>query len=197
MLMGKDKADEPWLRVPVPDTKGKGPDMAIFVDRQYVQKALGFGLHTLSLIDPSSPLRFTSGGKQLIVMPVRLEVSPTTASAPPTSKETAPPTPPSPAEQPITTPTPMQTSTNGNHPPTTANGSSTCAPANTDKQEPKPSLEAALVQIEAMKTGFREGINSLTKLGDSIRQALREQKASEKEIQGVRQTLRSLQGVRI
>ena len=66
-----------------------------------------------------------------------------------------------------------------------------------EKSESKSTLEAALVQIEAMKTGFREGINSLTKLGDQIRQALREQKASEKEIQGVRQTLRSLQGVRI
>ena len=91
----------------------------------------------------------------------------------------------------------MQTSTNGSHHPTPANGSSTSAAANTDKPETKPSLEAALVQIEAIKSGFREGINSLTKLGDSIRQALREQKTSEKEIQGVRQTLRSLQGVRI
>lgn len=195
MLMGKDKAEEPWLRVPVPDVKGKGPEMTIFVDRNYVQKALGFGLNTLSLIDPSSPLRFTSGGKQLIVMPVRLEVPPKAPSAPPASKETVPPTPPLPAEQP--TPAPMQTSTNGNHHPTAANGSSTSAPTNTDKPETKPALEAALVQIEAMKTGFREGINGLTKLGDHIRQALREQKASEKEIQGVRQTLRSLQGVRI
>jgi len=196
MLMGKDKAEEPWLRVPVPDVKGKGPEMTIFVDRQYVQKALGFGLHTLSLIDPSSPLRFTTGGKQLIVMPVRLEVSPTAPTTPPTPKETAPPTPPSPAEQPTTTPTPMQTNTNGNHHSIPANGI-TSAPANTDKPETKSSLESALVQIEAMKTGFREGINSLTKLGDSIRQALREQKTSEKEIQGVRQTLRSLQAVRI
>lgn len=196
MLMGKDKAEEPWLRVPVPDVKGKGPEMTIFVDRQYVQKALGFGLHTLSLIDPSSPLRFTTGGKQLIVMPVRLEVSPTTPSTPPTPKETAPPTPPSPAEQPTTTPTPMQTNTNGNHHSIPANGI-TSASAKTDKPETKSALETALVQIEAIKSGFREGINSLTKVGDQIRQALREQKTSEKEIQGVRQTLRSLQGVRI
>jgi len=195
MLMAKDKAEEPWLRVPVPDVNGKGPEMTIFVDRNYVQKALSFGLNTLSLIDPISPLRFTSGGKQLIVMPVRLEVSPTTPSAPPASKETAPPTPPPPADQPTTTP--MQTSTNGNHPSIPANGSSNPAAANTDKPETKSSLEAALVQIEGLKTGFREGINTLTKLGDSIRQSLREQKASEKEIQGVRQTLRSLQGVRI
>ena len=90
----------------------------------------------------------------------------------------------------------MQTSTNGNPHSIPANGS-TSAVANTDKPETKPSLETALVQIEAMKTGFREGINSLTKLGDHIRQALREQKASEKEVQSVRLTLRSLQSVRI
>lgn len=195
MLMGRDKAEEPWLRVPVPEVKGKGPEMTIFVDRNYVQKALGFGLNTLSLIDPSSPLRFTSGGKQLIVMPVRLEASPKIPSPPPHLKGTSPPPPPPSAEQPTTTP--MQTSTNGSHHPATANGSSTSAPSNTDKPEAKPSLEAALVQIEAMKTGFREGINSLTKLGDHIRQALREQKASEKEVQSVRLTLRSLQSVRI
>lgn len=195
MLMAKDRADEPWLRVPVPDVKGKGPEMTIFVDRHHLQKALCFGLNTLSLIDPCSPLRFTCGGKQLIVLPIRLEASPTTQASQPTSKENVRSTPPPPAEQP--TPPPMQVPTNDKERPTTANGSSSPVPGNTDKPETKSSLENALVQIEAMKTGFREGINSLTKLGDSIRQALREQKASEKEIQGVRQTLRSLQGVRI
>jgi hypothetical protein len=61
----------------------------------------------------------------------------------------------------------------------------------------RPSLDHALVQIEAIKTGFREAISGLTKLGDIIRATLREQKASDKDLQQVRQTLRSLQGVRI
>ena len=51
--------------------------------------------------------------------------------------------------------------------------------------------------IEGIKTGFREAINGLTKVGDHIRQAMREQKSGEKEIQGIRQTLRTLQSVRI
>ncbi len=91
----------------------------------------------------------------------------------------------------------MQTSTNGNHHPTAAIATSSSAAATTDKPGTKSSLEAALLQIESIKTGFREAINGLTKVGDNIRQAMREQKANEKEIQGVRQTLRSLQGVRI
>ena len=66
-----------------------------------------------------------------------------------------------------------------------------------EKPEPKSPLEAALLQVEGIKAGYRETLNHLTRIGDSIRAAMREQKASEKEIQGVRQTLRSLQSVRI
>ena len=66
-----------------------------------------------------------------------------------------------------------------------------------DKQETKTALESALVQVEGIKTSFREAINGLTKVGDHIRQAMREQKSGEKEIQGIRQTLRTLQSVRI
>lgn len=85
------------------------------------------------------------------------------------------------------------------HPPTNgkthhgANGSSN----GSDKSDTKSTLEAALLQVEGIKSGFRESINQLSKIGDSIRAAMREQKASEKEIHGVRQTLRSLQSVRI
>jgi hypothetical protein len=67
----------------------------------------------------------------------------------------------------------------------------------TEKLETKSPLETALLQLEGMKAGYRETLNQLTRIGDSIRTAMREQKASEKEIQGVRQTLRSLQSVRI
>lgn len=88
----------------------------------------------------------------------------------------------------------MQTNT---HTLTESRATGTSSTPPTSKEEAKSSLEAALVQIESIKAGFRETINGLTKLGDHIRQSMREQKASEKEIQGVRQTLRSLQAVRI
>ena len=86
-----------------------------------------------------------------------------------------------------THPTPIGKSPHG------ANGSTNSS----DKTETKSTLEATLLQVESMKTGFREALNNLSKIGDSIRAAMREQKASEKEVQGVRQTLRSLQSVRI
>ncbi len=66
-----------------------------------------------------------------------------------------------------------------------------------DHAEPKPALETALVQIDTIKAGFREAIADLNKLTDLLKQAAREQKAGDREVQSVRQTLRSLQSVRI
>jgi DNA polymerase III sliding clamp (beta) subunit (PCNA family) len=193
MLIGKDKPEDEWLRVPVLDFKGGGPDLTIYLDRRYLIKALGFGLNVINLIDPMSPLRFNNGGKTLIVMPLRC-VAP--AVTPPAVMAATLATSPPPAEQPNETKTMQtqpieQTRQNG------ANGSSNQAATTVSKEETKSALETALVQIESLKTGFRETINGLSKLGDSIRNAMREQKASEKEVQTVRQTLRSLQGVRL
>jgi hypothetical protein len=89
MLLGKDTAQEPWLRVPVPDVQGQGPDMTVFLDRRYLIKGLGFELNTLSLINPESPIRLHQGGKQLIIMPVRSSDSdPAQSPQPPTAVTT-------------------------------------------------------------------------------------------------------------
>jgi len=53
------------------------------------------------------------------------------------------------------------------------------------------------VQLEVVRGDFRNAIAGLNRLGELLRQSQRETKASDKEIQSVRQTLRSLQSVRI
>jgi hypothetical protein len=80
----------------------------------------------------------------------------------------------------------------------------TVVPVNTDEKPvgerigpEKPALEAALAQIELVRGEFRSCIGGLTKVVDLLRQAQREQKASEREVQSVRQTLRSLQSVKL
>jgi hypothetical protein len=159
----------------------------VFLDRDYLIKGLSYGLNTLSLISAMTPIRLHNGGKQLIIMPVRnndaepalqkAEPTPsattTAVSSPQQRNEVEPSTP-------TTTPPPMQI-----HPPSI------------DKSENKSTLESTLVQVEGIKLGLRETLHQLSKIGDSIRASMREQKASEKEIHGVRQTLRSLQSVRI
>ena len=68
---------------------------------------------------------------------------------------------------------------------------------NTSAEEPKPALDLALAQVEIVRGDFRNAIAGISKLGDLLKQVQRENKASEKEIQSVRATLRSLQSVRI
>ena len=79
---------------------------------------------------------------------------------------------------------------------TSTNGSAKPAPA-TKPEEPKAALDTALAQVEIVRGDFRNAIAGLNKLGDLLRQVQRESKASEKEVSSVRQTLRSLQSVRI
>lgn len=204
-LLGKSHAEEPWTRVVVPAAKGQGPDIQILCDRRYLLKALGFGLNTIGLASDISPMRFSNAGRQMIVMPLRPtgETTPPASAPPPAAEATTTTTASSATEptQPQPHPT-MQTHTaNGQPHPAVANNSQTTVtttqPATTAKDESKSALETALTQIENLKTTVRESLNGLTKLGDSLRQAMREQKASEKEVQSVRQTLRSLQGVKL
>ena len=79
------------------------------------------------------------------------------------------------------------------------NGTTNGAPRSTTPTAPaeKSALETALAQIEIVRTDFRNAIADLNKLGDQLKAAAREQKTAEKEVQSVRQTLRSLQSVRI
>jgi phage-related protein len=80
---------------------------------------------------------------------------------------------------------------------TGTNGGATRSATTTTNVVEKPALETALAQIETVRAEFRNAIAGLTKIADALKQAQRESKASEKEISSVRQTLRSLQSVRI
>ena len=181
-LLGKSPGSDKWTRIDVGGTKVKGSDVTIHLNRQFLAKALRFGLNRIEIIDEMSPLRFSNGGRQLIVMPIRPTASASTPAPQASAAAPSTPTPPPTAEQPEK---PM--------PETTTNG----APRSTTEPVEKPALETALAQIGVIRGEFRNAVAGLTKLGDLLKQASREQKTSEREVQGVRQTLRSLQSVRI
>ena len=139
----------------------------------------------------------------MIVMPIRPDTAPAQAAAAPAEAPTAPeaanpvnPDAHQPAEEDTaaqpekanmatttTTTTPAASNGNGQHSNETA--------------EAKGPLELALDQIETIKGSYREAVRGLNGLAETLKQAQREQKTSTKEIQSVRQTLRSLQSVRI
>jgi len=61
----------------------------------------------------------------------------------------------------------------------------------------KPAIEAAIEKLDGFKVTFREALVGVTEITSLLKQSVRDQKAGEKEVQSVRQTLRSLQSVRI
>ena len=84
---------------------------------------------------------------------------------------------------------------NGTNGATNTNGAQRSTETKTE--EPKAALDTAIAQVEIVRGDFRNAIAGLNKLGELLKQVQRENKSSDKEIQSVRQTLRSLQSVRI
>ena len=201
-LVGSSSKDGDWTRVIVEGAKIKGKEVITFLNRNLLAKALRFGLTKIEIIDAMSPLKFSEGGRQMIVMPVRGETAPSKAETPPVSAPVAadheePTVPaPVPANSPEPTAPPRADQPERKPMPEKPNGHANAATATTNVAE-KPALETALAQIEIVRGDFRNAIAGLNKLGDLLKQAQREQKAGDKEVQSVRQTLRSLQSVRI
>ncbi len=164
--------------------KANGPDLKIRLNRDYLVKAFDYGLTRIGLIDAMSPLHFTREGRQMVVMPMRLaDVAPEKAPVKPA--EETPTAHPEPQPERKT-----MTATNGQT--TNRATRSTVIPA-----AEKPAIESAIEKLDAFKVTFREALADLTELTAVLKQSVRDQKAGEKEIHQVRQTLRSLQSVRI
>ena len=200
-LRGSNKDQAQATEVEVPGVTVSGDPAAVYLNRQYLLKAISFGLRQICVQEPLKPLRFSDGGsRQMIVMPVRVDanvptpkpgvpvppITPATAStdAAPDQPEATNPNP-----QPERTTTPMhnESSGNGNHP----------VVSESSPIGERSSLEQALDQIEAVKDTLRGAVANLNNLADTLRQVQRERRLSEREIRSVRGTLKALQTVRL
>ena len=211
-LRGTNKDQERATEVEVPGVTVSGDPATVYVNRQYLLKALGFGLRTIGVQEPLKPLRFSDGGsRQMIVMPVRVDANPPvpinrnpapapfvpiTPAAASTDARPDQPTTLNPNPQPPTERInpPMQNGTN-NH--TNDNGHQPVVAHESASPEEKPGLEQALDQIESLKASLRNAVGSLNNLIDIVRQVQRERRVSEREVRSVRDTLKTLQTVRL
>ena len=64
-----DEANYEELRIPMAEIKGK--PITVFLNRDYLVKALSFGMNRIELIDGMSPVRCASKTEFMIIMPVR------------------------------------------------------------------------------------------------------------------------------
>lgn len=180
LLLGKDHTDEPWTRVPIQDAKVEGPEVTIFLSRRFIIKALDYGLHIISLMDPMAPLRFQNKGKQMIVMPLRSDGANTQppANQQPAPVNAAPQRVLRPAAQPQQRP--MITT-----------------PISEAPNESKSPTEEAIDMTLLIRDRLNEGFNLLRELSSKLKVINRDQKTSAREFNSVRSTLRSIQGLKL
>ena len=180
-LEGKNKDDKEFTSAQIADVKITGKPVTTALNREYLQTALRCGLDEIRICSELDPLLFLRPGKRLVVMPVRL-------NGPETQKVPAKPAP--------------QTSTTTTTPKPEAEAQTerkTDMPKAPAKPEaPKPATSPSLVdQVELIKESLKNLIRDLTSLADSAKQAEKDQRVSEKEVEAARATLKKLQQVTI
>lgn len=181
-----------------------GKAVEVSINRNYMLKALRFGFRTFEIDDSLAPLLFTNGGKTMVVMPVRGPAAPVpteekkpdnsspAAAKTESPKENAIAVAPSTAvaetkqteetkPMPETLPVPQRGNLKSHQ------------PSNTENSAVKDLID----RIENIKTSLRDVLNDLNDTVPLLKQALKEQKATEKEIESVRSALRSIQRVEI
>ena len=179
VVQGKLSVSAQSMSVPVEDVVVTGPDMAIAVNRGFVAKALKWGLTVMEMTDALSPLVFSTKGKRLVAMPVRQEpVSP------------AEPTP-TPQEEPMSRSiTPTVTAPE----PEPVNRIAPTIPE-PKATETKPTVRTVMEQVD----GIRESLKSLGRqcgeLVDALRQIEKDKRATDREVELVRDKLRAIQSV--
>ena len=197
LLLGKSSADDAeFITVPVPQAKVSGRDVRLYLNRELLVKALRFGLNTIGIEDHLTPLKLTNGGRQMIIMPVRCDPDPihpaSVQSTGPAAGETGnsgqnqqpqPAAPNNTAAQPERKTTVAEENKN--------NGGSNESPSM------ESLFEEVLTGIDSLRESLTEKAGSLKSLGSKVRTLMKEQKSSMKEIHSVRQTLKSLQGVKL
>jgi hypothetical protein len=193
ILRGINKDDKEWTEIEVKGAAVSKNPVTVYLNRDFLTKALEFGLHEIHITDALTPLRFVNRGRQMIVMPVRVE------SKPEPTPEPQPPPQPQPAtpsnDEAAGTPTERKPTMPRTAAPT--NGTTNGNGSHRNGTETKSGIESALDQIEGIKGSYRQAIQGLNELADTLKQVQRDQKASNKEVQSVRTTLEKLQSVKL
>jgi hypothetical protein len=144
----------------------KGGPVTICLNRNYLIKALRFGLTEIQIADPLSPIRCSDeSGRQMIIMPIRLDGMMTTSPTQPSSPA------PREAQSSATNKNEMQ---NANR-----NDGQTVTLSRENK---KSSLEIAVEQIDAVRSSIKTAAASLHDVITSLKQAQRERSTEKKSV---------------
>lgn len=200
-VMGRPPGSPSWVKVPVPEANGSGSDVTVFLNRQLVIRALEFELTEIAIIDPMSPVRFSSGSRQMIVMPVRVdpgEQAPAPkAPARPINGHAAGPTVPTPAQKRAGKGPSPAAGEAADRTPLPAQRKPAAASRPRPRSSTPPRIDDALEQVGSLREAFRSGLAAIRSLTAQLRGIKSSHKATEKEVQTVRSQLRKIQNVKL
>ena len=182
-LEGKNKDDKEFTSAQIPEVTITGKPVTTALNREYLQTALRCGLDEIRIHTELKPLLFMKPGKRMVIMPVNPKGPPTASPTAGAKPETTTPPQPATEAQPERK-TDMTTTTE----------SKPSAPKPAPAGDP---LKLALDQIEAVRGHLRESVGALNRLTGLLKQVGKDNRSTEKEVASVRQTLRSLQGLKI
>jgi len=181
-LLARGENDEPWILHPIDRCEIKGPDLTVFLNRDYLEKAATFGLHRISMSDETGPVQFSRGGDLMVVMPVRA-IDPSRIERPglvPAVEQFAPSTKPSPRPAPL--------------PPKPAEPDQpTKAPKTTPPAKPADPLVQARKQVAEADEALLSARKTLQGVRRSLHAARTQRSETKRELGGFRGLLRKLQ----
>ncbi len=192
LLEGRNHNDKEWTSIPVEDLTITGKGVEVALNRHYLLSALRQGLNRFQVEDSLTPLLFTKGGKRIVIMPVRLEASTPSKPSPKPSEA------PKPASETTTHPAPPQPETQTNNERTDMTKTTPTATSTaTDTPASDSAIKSVIQQVEKIKDTLKDIVGEFSDLLASLKQAEKEKKGTEKEIESIRATLRTIQSVKI
>ena len=211
-VTGKERRGDHSMSFPVEAVEVAGPDISMSVNRDFIAKALKFGLTVMDMSDELSPLLFSAPGKKLVAMPLRTDSTPGPQNQPTATPAAAesqgqPENPGRPEEpkktnqpQPQPKEQPMPRVAAVSLPPPTPGTTTEPQPVNRlvpFNGESKSPVKAVIEQIEALKDALKTVQRQFGDVVDALRQVDKQYKATDKEIEQIRQSLRAIQKVSI
>jgi len=189
-LYGRGGSDADWTTLTLEASAYTGDRCFMGVDRRYLVDALGAGFREFAITDELCPLlsRDSSGGLH-VLMPCRVEdpdgraeeaPTPDTDKAEIKTEEAA-------AAQTAERPQASQ--------PKKKRRRRNVATEN--KNNDTPALERVLTTCETARTKIKEAGQALTELSKAIRDASREQKAQEKEVEAAKAAIKKVQSLKL
>lgn len=188
ILQGRSKDQSQAVAVPIVEAQVSGRAGVVSVNRQYMIRALKFGLNEINILDELTPVIFKNSGRKMVVMPLRPDAAPTKPDptpapepTPPTDQTTATPAEP-------TKPEPERT---------TMPKTETTTATTTTPEQPDSPLKLLIQQIENIKTTLKGVVGELHTALEVVKRAEKEKRLAEKEIEAIREKVREIQSVTI